>query len=617
MKLLNVLYALNENTNYSQRELARICKISIGAANATIKEAIEKGYLVVVKTGAKNQYQLTEQGIQLLDEQLQDERSKKIKIHLTEQVGIHTAVILAAGKRPDFDVPVAFLEVEKKPLIERTIDVLSANQIDHIIIVTGYKSDHFDDLARKNPKVKLVENKQYQSSGTMASLALAKAFIETDFLLLESDLIFEEQAITRLLQNENRDCMIITNESGSKDEAFVEIRNGYLYNMTKDIHQLNKIDGEMIGLSKISYDVFKKMLERFTENKNPYLNYEYMLMDIGREYKIGFEKIANLVWYEIDSQEHYETFTKKILRKLKHQEEKIRAEEIKELLHQTLEIKKEAIKNIELVGGMTNHNYKVTLSDKDYILRIPGSGTDDMISRKNEYVNCQQANQLGLDAKIIYLNAYDGLKIAEFIEGAETLNASMAKRDDMMSETVSLLRKLHRSNVAFGNEFDVFKEIHKYDALNKEAEGYFFDDYEATKVRVLRLERLLDQLDRVRIPCHNDTVPENFIRDAAGRFYLVDWEYSGYNDPMWDLAAHSLECGFSDLEEALLLQKYFEDERVEEKYFTKVLIFQICQDFLWSIWTCIKEAKGDDFGSYGSDRYLRAKRNLERIERFE
>ena len=614
-KLFKVLYALNEDSNYSQRDLSRVCKISIGSVNSFVKEAVEKDYLQIDKTSQGGGYYLTKKGINLLEEQLQDEKNKKINIHLSESTSINSAVILAAGKRPDFEVPVAFLEVEGKPLIERTIEILYANEIDNIIIVTGYKSEHFDELARKNPKIKLLKNINYQHSGTMKSLELVRGIIDEDFLLLESDIIFEEQAIKRLLQNENRDCMIITNESGTGDEAFVEIRNGYIYNMTKDIHQLNRIDGEMIGLSKISYDVFKKMLERLEHNKNPYLNYEYMLMDIGRQYKIGFEKIANLVWYEIDTDAHYETFKKKIHRRLKLQEEKFRAEEVKECLQTLLNVSKEEIKNIELIGGMTNKNYKATINGKDYILRIPGSGTGGMINRRNEYVNCTQANQLGLDAKIIYLNEHDGLKVAEFINEAETLNATMAKRDDIMNETVKLMRKLHHSEIEFENEFDVFKEIHKYDSLNKEVNGYVFENYEEIKDRVLKLESLLATLKREYVSCHNDTVPENFIRDSDGRFYLVDWEYSGHNDPMWDLAAHALECGFSPVEEELLLKKYFEVGEVEEKYKTKVLIFQICQDFLWSIWTCIKEAKGDDFGSYGIDRYTRARLNLERIEK--
>lgn len=83
---------------------------------------------------------------------------------------------------------------------------------------------------------------------------------------------------------------------------------------------------------------------------------------------------------------------------------------------------------------------------------------------------------------------------------------------------------------------------------------------------------------------------------------------------MWDLAAHMLECDFSEDEEELFLQKYFGSSVIEDRYKTKILIYKICQDFLWSIWTIIKEARGDDFGSYGIDRYNRARKNLYEIK---
>ena len=110
-------------------------------------------------------------------------------------------------------------------------------------------------------------------------------------------------------------------------------------------------------------------------------------------------------------------------------------------------------------------------------------------------------------------------------------------------------------------------------------------------------------------PCHNDTLASNFIKSGEGKIFLIDWEYGGMNDPMWDIAAYCLENELSEEEEELFLKVYFQGD-VEEKYKIRVLINKIYQDFLWSIWTNIKEANGDDFGSYGIDRYTRAKMNL-------
>jgi len=615
-KLFEILYALNQKSELSQRELAQTCQLSIGKVNTLIKEAEEKGYLSIDRVSMKHVYQVTEKGIEaIIEAYLAAKDDLKIRVQARNEVKVKTAVILAAGKRADFDVPVAFLKIdEETALIERTLRILFENEIENVVIVAGYKQEHFNDLVMKYPKIKILQNPAYQHSGTMKSLSVIEGVVKDDFLLLESDIIFETKAIKRLLAHPERDCMIITNESGSGDEALVEIRNNYLYNMTKDRHQLNKIDGEMIGLSKVSSDMFEKMMARFVDNRNPYLNYEYMLMDIGRKYRIGFERIGDLVWWEFDTRQQYDRFKKDIYRKLSHQEKVWHESEVKETVATVLEIATNEITEIGLVGGMTNTSYKVTIAGKNYIARIPGAGTDGMINRINEKANCVVANRLGLDAEIMYIDAYNGVKIANFIEGAETLTAAMTKREDVMEEVTRLFKILHHSGIQLQNDFDVFGEIEKYEQLIDEVNGFLFEDYQSTKERVVRLEAVLESLGRKHVACHNDTGAFNILRDENGRFYLIDWEYAGNNDPMWDLAAHALESEFDSGEEILLLQKYFEVEKIEEAEWLKFLIFQICQDFLWSIWTCIKEAKGNDFGTYGLDRYERAKVKLNELE---
>lgn len=111
---------------------------------------------------------------------------------------------------------------------------------------------------------------------------------------------------------------------------------------------------------------------------------------------------------------------------------------------------------------------------------------------------------------------------------------------------------------------------------------------------------------------HNDLVAENFIKDIRGKIFLIDWEYSGMNDPMWDFAALFLESNFTETNKTLLLEHYLGGS-VNDVLIEKILIYQILMDFLWSIWTCIKEAQGDDFGTYGIDRYNRAISNLDRL----
>lgn len=296
---------------------------------------------------------------------------------------------------------------------------------------------------------------------------------------------------------------------------------------------------------------------------------------------------------------------------IKKKKEKINDNSIKKMLSKILNISEDSICSIESIGGMTNKSFKVFINNEYYILRIPGNGTVKIISRPDEKYNSLIANDLGLDTDILYFDEENGVKIAKYINNAQTINPETAKKKENMIETTNLLRTLHKSNMKFSNEFNVFKKIEEYEKLLKESNGTNFKDYSIVKQQVLKLKEVLNNLGEESVPCHNDTVPENLVK-SDDKLYLVDWEYSGMNDPMWDLAAHCLECDFSKEEEELFLNLYFNQE-VEPIYKTKILIYKVCQDFLWSIWTNIKEANGDDFGTYGEDRYNRAKININKI----
>ncbi len=525
---------------------------------------------------------------------------------------IKEAVILAAGNRKDFDRPVGFLEIEDFKVIERIIKMLKQNGIEKIVIVTGYKSEYFEQLKSFDNTIHIVKNDYYKWTGNMASLALAEKELDGDFLIIENDLVFEDVAIERIINSSYKDCVLITNESGSGDEAFVEIRENYLYKISKDIHQFNKIDGEMIGISKISKEFFKLMLEEFSMNMNPYVNYEYIILDISREHKVGVEKIIDLVWGEIDNKNQYEMLIKNIMPRLRRKEIFTRIEEVKNVLINNLDIKREEISLVYPIGGMTNNNYKAKVKEKEYVIRIPGGGTNEMIDRKSEAINSRLVAKAGIDAEILYYDVNTGTKVSAMIEGAETINPAMAKMQINMKKITDILRRLHNSNLEMKNEFNVFKYIKEYESLLNKFNGKYYDEYSEVREKVMSLETILKKKGAYLTPCHCDTVPENFIKDKNGKMYLIDWEYSGLNDPMWDLAAHSIECEFSQEDEELMLKMYFEGKE-DKNSKNRLQIYKICQDLLWSIWTRIKEEQGEDFGTYGLDRFNRCKKALNKV----
>lgn len=611
-KEIKILQLLNTNSGMRQSDIAKEANISVGKVNYAIKDLLMEEYIIKKMFSRKPHYILTEKGIDILEKYMKSSIEKKIILHANEKRDVRQAVILSAGRSRDFDLPVSLLEIGEKSLIERTIDLLCENNIEKILIITGYKNEAFDKIAREK-NIEIVINDRYKWTGTMASLALANDFIKDDFILIESDVLFEERAISELLKAKDRDCVIITNESGSGDETFVELRDGYIYKMSKDIHQLNKIDGEMIGLSKISLEVFNKMMKEYRFNRNPYLNYEYMLLDIARNYKIGCLKIDDLVWSEVDKKEDLQKIIKYVYPRMKRKELEVKFNNIKRIVSEALKVEEDKVEAIEPIGGMTNKNYKITINGEDFVIRIPGAGTEDFIDRKNEKINSLLSWKLGINYDLEYFNEENGIKIAKYIKNLETLNPTTAKKEENMRLVAQVLKKLHNSEIKLNNEFNVFDLIVHYDKLIDKYNGERYKDHNIIYEKVMKLKPLLEEGSYELRPCHCDTVPENFIKSGEDKIYLIDWEYSGMNDPMWDLAAFSLECGFSEEDEELFINYYFNGS-IEESHRKRIFINKILQDFLWSLWTIIKEARGDNFGSYGIDRYNRAIENLEKIE---
>lgn len=302
-KDLKVIEALNKDGNLSQRELAQRTEMSIGKVNSILKNLVEEGHIRVEEEARRRSYILTEKGLKALEGHIKSTINKKITLPQTGNTKVGQAVLLVAGEKKGFDRPIGSLPLGSATIIERTIAILREEGIEKIIMITGYEDSYFEHL--KNSDIHIIKNNDYKWTGTMASLTLARDFITEDFLLVEGDMVFEKRAIKEILGSENRNCVLITDLTGSGDEVLVEIRNGFIFKISKDIHQFNRVDGEMIGMARISHEIFLRMLEEYGNNHNPFFNYEYALMDFARTYDIGYVKVNDLIWTEIDRQWQY------------------------------------------------------------------------------------------------------------------------------------------------------------------------------------------------------------------------------------------------------------------------------------------------------------------------
>ena len=265
----------------------------------------------------------------------------------------------------------------------------------------------------------------------------------------------------------------------------------------------------------------------------------------------------------------------------------------------------EEIQSVEQLGGMTNQNYLVQTSSNQYIVKFFGKGTDKLIDRQNEKFNLELLKDLKLDVENYLFDIEAGIKVNQYIENAETLNLDTIKT--RFEKIAPILQTIHASGKELKGEFAPFEEIKKYESLIQGE--IYYPNYEAVRKSVFSLKEELEQIGIEKKSCHIDLVPENFIEGPDGHLYLIDWEYSSMNDPMWDLAALFLESEFTPEEEADFLAYYEGDKTPVSR--EKIRIYKILQDIIWSLWTIYKEENGADFGDYGITRYNRAVKELQ------
>ena len=280
--------------------------------------------------------------------------------------------------------------------------------------------------------------------------------------------------------------------------------------------------------------------------------------------------------------------------------EKIIKEKISSLLSE-----EEEVLSVEQLGGMTNQNYLVKTTNKQYIVKFFGKGTEKLINRQDEKYNLELLEDLNLDVKNYLFDIESGIKVNEYIDSATTLDSTSIKTK--FEKIAPMLQTIHASGKELRGEFAPFEEIKKYESLIQGEISY--PNYEAVRKSVLSLKNELEKIGIEKKSCHIDLVPENFIEGPDGHLYLIDWEYSSMNDPMWDLAALFLESEFTPEEETDFLAYYEGDKTPVSR--EKIRIYKILQDIIWSLWTIYKEENGADFGDYGITRYNRAVKELQ------
>ena len=267
-------------------------------------------------------------------------------------------------------------------------------------------------------------------------------------------------------------------------------------------------------------------------------------------------------------------------------------------------------KSMARMGGLTNHTYHVTLDNgSEYVVRIPGDGTEELIVRSDEKISTTLACDLGIDAEMLYFGD-DGSKVTRYIPNAITMSAATLHEKEHIDQMAAIFRKLHTCGVDTGVPFEVFDMAAGYEKIIRDKDVPMYDDYAQVKATVMAIKAQVDAHGIApKVPCHNDALCENWVV-GDGRMYLIDWEYAGMNDGMWDLADVSIEAGFDAEHDEMFLRSYLERQpnTDDKKHF---LASKLYVDYLWTLWAKARVPyDGQPMEDWATERYARLKENI-------
>jgi thiamine kinase-like enzyme len=264
---------------------------------------------------------------------------------------------------------------------------------------------------------------------------------------------------------------------------------------------------------------------------------------------------------------------------------------------------------LERLGGLTNLVFRAG----DVCLRIPGKGTEEYINRANEAVAAREAAKAGVCPELLHVDGETGVMVTRFVVGAETMSPEKFKtRQGSPARAGKAFRRLHTSGAVFPFRFELFAMIDDYLKVLSTKDVALPAGYHDVVLEAETVRSALTAHPLSLVACHCDPLCENFL-DTGDRMWIVDWEYSGMNDPLWDLGDLSVEGQFDTAQEEEMMLAYFGGEPTPAER-GRVVIYKAMCDLLWTLWGLIQLANSnpvDDFRAYADGRFARCKALME------
>ena len=263
-----------------------------------------------------------------------------------------------------------------------------------------------------------------------------------------------------------------------------------------------------------------------------------------------------------------------------------------------------------LSGGLTNTNFRVTVEGEPYFVRIPGASTDLLaVDRKNEYYNTKAAAEAGVGPKVLYHLPDHDVMVLEFINGVTMSNESL-NAPGMPARIAESLKCLH-AGPRFYTDFNMFRLTEYYMDIVREYQVRIPDGYPERLPTIKRIEDALLVQPLPTVPCNNDLLAENYIDDGQ-ILRLIDFEYSGNNDPCFELGNTCQELKYDDSRIEEICGAYFGSPTADK--IARMKLNMIMSDVGWGLWAAIqaKISKIEyDFWGWALERWGRAEEKMD------
>lgn len=536
------------------------------------------------------------------------------------------AIILAAGKSSRFapftyERPKGLFRVKNDILIERQINQLIEAGIEDIYIVVGYMKEKFFYLEQKYPQVKLLVNNNFGAKGNLYSLYVAREYL-CDTYVSYADYYFttnpfienrKERTLEKGEYYYNRSYHACVYRKG-KSNGFSACQS--------DAKVITHVDlGGRDQMAMTGHAYFNKSFsKRFVEFLNSEINefrvnslfweefFERHIKDLTlyvKEYKtdevLEFNSIEDLRQFDSDFLLNVDsTIISNIANHFK--------------------CNPNEIVDISVINaGLTNVSFVFTLNGVKYVYRHPGGNADNLIDRQTEIFSQMKAVELGIDPSVIHVDK-TGWKLSYLVN-----NLSPVDFEKYSWQKKKCFEFIHQIHSVTPDEtvktFDIMKEGKRLIGLACSTKGNLFMEF----------KEMLDKLDKVDaylkkdsekngffwVLSHGDVYEPNFLATKDGQLYLIDWEYSGINDPAHDINSILTRYYFTDEQIDEYYREYFGRELTELEYRHFYAQLPI-SSFYWFCWGLYKGSIGDDDGFFMLQAYRNIMRFVDKaIEMFE